>query len=155
MPKMHFAVVAVVFLGVFGPFGIVHAEPLRVGGLTCVSSPRVGLIKASRQMLRCVFRSNDPARHLVFSGSTRRLDFDSGIARGGALFFAVFASNTRISRRALRGNYEAAGGGLVPSLGLEANVLIGGSQRTIFLRPSAEDQIGVNLAAGVSNLAIR
>ena len=42
------------------------------------------------------------------------------------------------------------------SLGLGANVLIGGSQRTVFLQPqSAGGQIGTNLAAGVSNLAIR
>ena len=77
-------------------------------------------------------------------------------ARGGALFWVVFAPNTRIGRRTLRGNYEAANGGLVSSLGLGANVLIGGSQRTVFLQPlSAGGQIGTNLAAGVSNLAIR
>jgi hypothetical protein len=91
-----------------------------------------------------------------YSGSTRRLDFDIGAARGGALFWVVFAPNTRIRRRALRDNYEAANGNLVSSLGLGANVLIGGSQRTISLQPlSVEGQIGINLAAGVSNLSIR
>ena len=156
MPKMRFVMIAVVFLAVCDSLGIAHAEPIRVGGLTCASSPRVGLIVASRQMLRCVFRSSDPARHLVFSGSTRGLDFDIGAARGGALYWVVFASNTRISRRALRGNYEAASGSLVSDLGLGVTVLIGGSQRTIFLQPiSAEGQIGTNLAAGVSKLTIR
>ena len=154
MPEMRFAMIAVVFLAIFGPFGIAHAGPIQVGELTCASSPRVGLIIASRQMLRCVFRSSASARHLVYSGSTR--NFDIGAAQGGALFWVVFAPNTRIGRRTLRGNYEAANGGLVSSLGLGANVLIGGSQRTIFLQPlSAEGQIGINLAAGVSNLSIR
>lgn len=156
MPEMRFAMIAVVFLAIFGPLGIAHAGPIRVGELTCASSPRVGLIIASRQILRCVFRSRTPALHLVYSGSTRGLDFDMDAARGGALFWVVFAPNTRIGRRTLRGNYEAANGGLVSSLGLGANVLIGGSQRTVFLQPqSAGGQIGTNLAAGVSNLAIR
>jgi len=156
MLKMRFVMITVVFLAIFGPLGIAHAEPIRVGGLTCTSSPRVGLIIASRQMLRCASRSSAPPRHLVYSGSTRGLDFDIGAARRGALFWVVFAPNTRFSRRALRGNYEAANGSVMSNLGLGTNVLIGGSQRTIFLQPlSAEGQIGINLAAGVSNLSIR
>ena len=67
MPKMQFALIACSFLVIFGAPEIAHAQAIRVGGLTCDSSPRVGLIFGSRQKLRCVFRSSDPARHLVYS----------------------------------------------------------------------------------------
>ena len=155
MTKKRFALIAAFSL-VFGSLGIASAEPNRVGGLTCEPSPRVGLVIVSRQIIRCVFRSSDPARHLVYSGSIRGLDFDIGAARGGTLRWVVFAPNRRISRRALRGNYEAADGGSVSSLGLGANVLMGGTLRTIYLQPlTVEGQIGINLAAGVSNLSIR
>lgn len=41
-------------------------------------------------------------------------------------------------------------------LGLGANVLIGGSNRTISLQPlSVEGQVGVNLAVGVARLSLR
>ena len=94
MPEMRFAMIAVVFLAIFGPLGIAHAGPIRVGELTCASSPRVGLIIASRQILRCVFRSRTPALHLVYSGSTRGLDFDIGRStRRGAVLGRLCAKH--------------------------------------------------------------
>jgi hypothetical protein len=41
-------------------------------------------------------------------------------------------------------------------LGVGANVLVGGSNRTIALQPlSIEGQVGVNLALGVARLTLR
>jgi hypothetical protein len=41
-------------------------------------------------------------------------------------------------------------------LGVGANVLVGGSNRTISLQPlSIEGQVGVNLALGVARLVLR
>ena len=49
-----------------------------------------------------------------------------------------------------------ASGNASLGVGLGANVLIGGSNRTISLQPlSVEGQIGVNLAAGVARLTLR
>jgi hypothetical protein len=49
-----------------------------------------------------------------------------------------------------------ASGNAALGVGLGANVLIGGSHRTISLQPlSVEGQFGVNLALGVSRLTLR
>lgn len=149
--------------GILGAFMIAsaapafaQAQPVRVGGLTCDSGPRVGLIVGSRQHLRCVFRSNATGRHYTYSGTIGRLGLDVGVTGGGRLFWGVFAPTTHVGKGTLRGNYVGASGSASFGLGLGANVLIGGSNRTISLQPlSVEGQVGVNLAVGVARLTLR
>ena len=72
------------------------------------------------------------------------------------MFWAVFAPTSRVYRSTLVGNYVGASGNAALGVGLGANVLIGGSHRTISLQPlSVEGQFGVNLALGVSRLTLR
>ena len=72
------------------------------------------------------------------------------------MFWAVFAPTSRVYRSTLIGNYVGASGNAALGVGLGANVLIGGSHRTISLQPlSVEGQLGVNLALGVSRLTLR
>jgi hypothetical protein len=53
-------------------------------------------------------------------------------------------------------DYVGASGNVAVGLGLGAQVLIGGSRRTITLQPlSVEGQIGLNLALGVARLTLR
>ena len=114
-----------------------QAQPVRVGGLTCDTGPRVGLVLGSRQQLRCVFRSNATGRNYTYTGTIGRIGLDLGVTAGG-------------------GTYVGASGNASFGLGLGANVLIGGSNRTISLQPlSVEGQIGINLAAGVARLTLR
>ena len=133
-----------------------QAQPFRVGGLTCSTGPRVGLVLGSRQDMRCVFVASATGQQYVYRGLIRRLGVDIGVTRGGTLFWAVFARNSRIGRGTLRGSYVGASGNVALGLGLGAKVLIGGSRRTITLQPlSVEGQIGINLALGVANLTLR
>jgi Protein of unknown function (DUF992) len=130
--------------------------PFRIGGLTCSTGPRVGLVLGSRQDMRCVFVASATGQQYVYTGTIRRLGVDIGVTRGGTLFWAVFARNSQIGRGTLRGNYVGASGNVAVGLGLGAKVLIGGSRRTITLQPlSVEGQIGLNLALGVANLTLR
>ena len=140
-------------------FGTANAQaqlPFRVGGLTCSTGPRVGLVLGSRQDMRCVFVASATGRQYVYRGTIRRLGVDIGVTRGGTLFWAVFARNSQIGRGTLRGSYVGASGNVAVGLGLGAKVLVGGSRRTITLQPlSVEGQIGLNLALGVANLVLR
>ena len=130
--------------------------PFRVGGLTCSTGPRVGLVLGSRQDMRCVFRASGTGNQYIYAGTIRRLGLDVGITRGGTLFWAVFARNSPIGRGTVRGNYVGASANAALGMGLGANVLIGGSRRTVTLQPlSVEGQIGINLALGVSSLRLR
>jgi hypothetical protein len=132
-----------------------HAEVFRVGRLLCTSTPRIGMVLGSTQELRCVFRAVNSGREYIYAGRIRRVGLDIGVTSAGTLSWAVFAKNARIGPATLRGSYVGASGNLAFGPGLGANVLIGGSRRTIALQPlSVERSIGLNLAAGVSHLTL-
>jgi hypothetical protein len=134
-----------------------HARPqmFRVGRLVCSSTPRIGLVVGSTQALRCVFHATRPPRQYIYEGRVRRIGLDLGVTSGGVLSWAVIAKNSRIGPGTLRGHYVGASGNVALGLGLGANVLIGGSRRSVMLQPlSVERSIGVNLAAGVASLTL-
>jgi Protein of unknown function (DUF992) len=132
-----------------------HAEAFRVGRLVCSSTPRVGLVLGSAQQLRCEFFSRNTSQRYLYAGRIRRVGLDVGVTSAGTLAWAVFARNSRVGPGTLRGSYVGASGNFAFGPGLGANVLIGGSRRTVALQPlSIERSIGLNLAAGVANLTL-
>jgi hypothetical protein len=61
-----------------------------------------------------------------------------------------------LAPRALAGTYAGASGDVSLGLGVGANALVGGSNRTVSLQPlSVEGQVGVNLALGVAGLRLQ
>jgi hypothetical protein len=132
-----------------------RADAFRVGRLVCFSSARVGLVLGSAQSLRCVFNAQRPPRQYVYEGRIRRVGLDLGVTSAGTLSWAVFARNSQIGPGTLRGSYVGASGNIAFGPGLGANVLIGGSRRSVMLQPlSIERSIGLSLAAGVTNLTL-
>jgi Protein of unknown function (DUF992) len=130
------------------------AQLFRAGRLLCFSSARIGLIVGSSQSLRCEFHATTGHRY-IYTGRIRRVGIDIGATSGGILSWLVLAKNSRVGPGTLRGTYVGAGGSVAFGPGLGANVLIGGSRRSIALQPiSIERQIGVNLAAGVTSLTL-
>jgi len=131
------------------------AGTFRVGRLLCLSTPRIGLVVGSTQSLRCIFDMRRPSRRYLYEGRIHRLGFDIGVTQSGTLSWVVLARNSRIGPGTLRGSYVGASGSIALGPGLGANVLIGGSRRSIVLQPlSVERTIGLNLAAGVTNLTL-
>ena len=138
---------------------IAEAQPARVkaGTLTCAISPGVGLIVASQRGLQCTYTPVARGRREGYVGSITRVGLDVGVTAGGNLIWAVYAPTARPWRRGgLAGSYGGASGEASIGAGLGANVLVGGSNRTIALQPlSVQGQVGVNLALGVANLELR
>jgi Protein of unknown function (DUF992) len=156
MLKICLLVISCTFMAALSRPAFAQAQPVRVGGLTCNTGPRVGLIVGSRQNLRCVFQSSATGLRYDYTGTIGRLGLDVGITGGGRLFWGVFAPTSHVGRGTLRGTYVGASGNASFGVGLGANVLIGGSHRTISLQPlSVEGQVGVNLAVGVARLTLR
>jgi Protein of unknown function (DUF992) len=154
MSTTHWSIAACVFLAVTTSASA-QTAPVRAGGLTCETGARVGLLVGSRQHMRCVFRSNTGQTY-NYTGTITRLGLDVGVTGGGRLFWGVFAPTSHIGPGALRGNFVGASGNASLGLGLGANVLVGGSHRTISLQPlSVEGQVGINLALGVAGLRLR
>jgi hypothetical protein len=79
-----------------------------------------------------------------------------GISAGGVFAWAVFAPTVGVPAGALAGEYFGASGDIGIGLGVGANVLLGGSGRTIALQPlSLEGSVSLNVALGVSGLQLR
>jgi len=125
----------------------------RVGVLECRVGPGVGMIITSSKALSCRFR---PARgggvRDRYVGTVRRFGLDIGATGAGAIVWAVFAPSS-LGRGALAGTYVGASAEATLGAGLGANVLVGGSNRTISLQPlSVQAQTGLNIAAGVGEI---
>jgi Protein of unknown function (DUF992) len=132
-----------------------QAGRTRVGTLTCNISPGVGLIVGGQRQLSCIYASARGRAREAYEGTVSTLGLDIGATSGGQLTWAVFAP-TRLRRAALAGTYAGTTAGGTVGAGASANVLVGGSDRTVVLQPvSAQVQTGVNIAAGVSRMELR
>jgi hypothetical protein len=130
------------------------AQQARAGLLTCDVSAGLGLILGSRKSISCTFAPDRRGRREDYDGSITKFGLDLGITGGGVMVWAVF-TDTVAGPGFLAGNYVGASGEASVGAGLGANVLIGGSNRTVGLQPvSVSGQIGLNLALGVAALRL-
>ena len=132
-----------------------QGNTIRQGVLTCRISASVGLLVGSRQRLRCQFRS-ESGRTQKYIGTIGRLGFDIGFTAGGVMTWAVLASTPTIPSGALAGEFVGASGDISAGLGVGANLLVGGTRKSVSLQPlSVEGQVGVNLALGVARMKLK
>jgi hypothetical protein len=127
-----------------------------VGSLTCRLGPSVGLIIGSRQRMQCRFASASDGRSERYLGTVTRFGLDLGVTIGGIMRWSVLTRTRSIGRGVLAGNYVGASGDASLGIGIGAQVLVGGSRRTVVLQPlSVSGRAGVNIAAGVTGLTLR
>jgi uncharacterized protein DUF992 len=132
-----------------------QANRTKVGTLSCDVSAGIGLIITSKKDLTCMFTPSQPGPREVYVGSISKFGLDLGATAGGEMVWAVYAPTTR-KFGALAGNYGGATAEATVGAGLGANVLVGGSDRTVALQPvSVQGQAGLNVAAGVAELRLR
>lgn len=146
------AVVAAVALPV--PTMAQAPDRTKAGTLTCDISAGIGLIIASKKDVTCMFTPSQAGPREVYTGSIGKFGLDVGATSGGEMIWAVFAPSDR-KFGALAGNYGGASAEATVGAGVGANVLIGGSNRTVTLQPvSVTGQTGLNLAVGVAGLEL-
>lgn len=127
----------------------------KVGTLTCDISGGIGMIIASKKDVTCMFTPSQPGPREVYVGAISKFGLDVGATAGGEMIWAVYAPSNRVFG-ALAGNYGGASAEATVGAGLGANVLVGGSNRTVALQPvSVQGQAGLNLAVGVAGLELR
>ena len=130
-------------------------ERTKVGTVTCDISGGIGLIITSRKEVACMFTPSQPGPREVYTGSISKFGLDLGATAGGEMVWAVYAPTTR-RFGALAGHYGGASAEATVGAGVGANVLVGGSNRTVTLQPvSVQGQAGLNLAVGVAGLELR
>jgi hypothetical protein len=129
-------------------------DRVQAGTLACDVSPGVGLIVLSQRALNCNFSPAVPGPVEAYTGTITKVGVDLGVTTGGVLIWAVYAPTSR-GYGALSGHYAGATAEATVGAGLGANVLIGGSNRTVALQPlSGQAQGGLNVAAGIAEIEL-
>lgn len=127
---------------------------VRIGVLVCDIAGGAGFILGSRKALACTF-DGLRIRDETYGGSITKIGIDAGATGGSRLIWAVFAPSWNVGPGALSGFYGGVTAELTPGVGLGANVLIGGWQRSIVLQPlSLQGQVGANVAAGIAGMRL-
>ena len=147
------AAVAVAGLGLAGA---ANAAPhgVRVGDLTCNVASGWGFVFGSSKDLHCTYRGNGHFEH--YTGSISKFGVDVGYTEGGVLVWGVFAPTSDMRKGALEGDYVGASAQATVGLGLGANALVGGFDKSIDLQPiSVEGSKGLNVAAGIGSISLK
>ena len=128
----------------------------QVGMLSCKVDPSIGFILAGHQSMQCRFTQNEPNPPQAYEGALNMVGLNIGITADSVLGWAVFAPTIGVPAGALAGDYVGASGAIGIGVGGGANVLIGGSGRTVALQPvSLQGSVALNIALGVSALTLR
>jgi len=146
------AAIAAVTLALSVPSAQAQPQRLQVGQLTCSLSASVGLLVGSQRNVNCIFRGAPSEPEEAYTGTMTRVGLDVGFTTGGIISWTVFADTNRYAGM-LAGTYGGPTAEVSVAAGLGANVLVGGSRRTVALQPlSVQGQVGLDIGAGISAL---
>jgi hypothetical protein len=148
------ALAAILALGLAASPALAAKKGVKIGVLTCDVAGGVGMIIGSSRSVDCYFEGTVGQReHYV--GTIGKLGLDIGVTGKAIMGWAVFAPG-KLKSGALAGNYAGASAEATVAVGLGANVLVGGSNKSIALQPfSVQAQTGLNIAAGVASLKLK
>ena len=128
---------------------------VKVGTLTCDVAAGAGFVFGSTKNLTCQYA---PSRASVerYSGTISKWGVDIGYTGKGKLVWAVMAPTSDVRPGAIEGEYAGATAQANVGVGLGANVLIGGLDKSIALQPlSVEGSTGLNVAAGIGQISLK
>ena len=128
---------------------------VEVGILRCTVSGGVGYLLGSSKPMRCTFSHNSgPPEY--YEGRVTKIGIDIGYTKETHIAWAVLAPTRDVPPRSLDGRCAGVTAEATVGGGVGANVLLGGSRRSIMLQPlSVQTQTGLNIAAGVAGLRLR
>jgi hypothetical protein len=127
---------------------------VNVGALNCNVSSGIGFIFGSSRSLTCIFTRPDGTAER-YTGDISRFGVDIGFTSSAAIVWAVFSPSANVAAGSLAGTYAGPSASATAGVGVGANVLIGGSNKTISLQPvSIEGNTGLNVAAGIAGMTL-
>jgi hypothetical protein len=135
-----------------------HAQSnVQIGLLDCVVEAGGGFIVGSTKDVSCVFdpAGNRPAEN--YYGVVKKFGLDVGRTGKSYIKWGVLApSADAYAPGALAGNYVGVSAEATVGVGVGANALIGGSNKSFILQPiSVQAQEGLNLAVGFTEFELR
>jgi hypothetical protein len=132
------------------------AQPskIQVGQLKCSVSSGIGLIVASQRNVNCAFGGQPGEPDESYTGTMTIIGLDVGFTTGSVIVWGVFADTNHYAGM-LAGTYVGATAQATVGAGAGANVLVGGSNRSVSLPPlSVQSQVGLNAAGGIGTLEL-
>jgi Protein of unknown function (DUF992) len=144
-------IAALMAVAIVAPHRAEASSGVKIGSLNCTVAGGVGLILGSSKGMNCIFHPLSGEAE-DYTGSVSKLGIDIGITGPTYIAWAVFAPG-RLNPGALEGSYSGATAEASIGLGLGANVLVGGSRKSVALQPiSVQGQTGLNIAAGIARM---
>ena len=145
----------VMMTALVGAAGPVSAQSSKVvaGTLTCEGQGTIGMIVGSKETLHCQYAPASGGQSQAYSGTITRVGLDIGVRGKSVLIWTVLGSSSEVPRDALNGNFAGVSADIAAVVGGGANILLGGSARSVVLQPlSIKGETGINVAVGVSEL---
>jgi len=139
------------------PISTATAQGAKVvaGTLTCKGGPSVGLVVGSQQKIDCNFNPAGKGRVREYKGTITKVGLDIGFKAESVIVWTVLGSSDKVPSKVLIGNYGGVSAEATVALGVGANALVGGSDKSVVLQPlSVQGQSGLNLAVGVTGLTL-
>jgi hypothetical protein len=155
--KSHFRVMLTAAAAIVALSGAAQAAPagIKVGTLTCDVAAGAGFVFGSTKDLTCSYAPSN-ARVERYTGSISKWGVDIGYTGKGKLVWAVMAPTSDVRPGAIEGEYAGASAQANVGVGLGANVLVGGFDKSIALQPvSVEGSTGLNVAAGIGQISLK
>ena len=153
--KFVMACAGAVVLGSAAGFAMpAHAAGVKVGALTCHVASGWGFVFGSTKDIRCTYAPNkgEPER---YSGEIKKFGVDIGYTRDGVLVWGVVAPTSSLKPGSLEGDYAGATASATLGVGVGANALVGGFDKSVALQPlSVEGNKGLNVAAGIGAISL-
>jgi uncharacterized protein DUF992 len=148
------AVVAVGSLALATPAPAQQAG-VAVGTLTCNVSSGWGFIFGSSRDLRCSY-SPRPGVTEHYAGTIQKFGVDIGYVSNAVMVWSVIAPTSDVAPSALSGQYVGATASATVGVGVGANVLVGGFEKSVTLQPvSIEGNQGLNVAGGIGAISLK
>jgi len=128
----------------------------QAGILSCKLNPSVGFVIFGHQSMECRFVPSAPLPPQIYEGALNTVGIDIGVVGTGGLAWAVLAPTAGVPAGALAGTYVGASGDVALGVGVGANILFGGSNRSFALQPlSVEGSVALDVTLGLSALQLQ
>ena len=156
MRKILFATAMTVVLSPLGNHANAAEAGVKVGALTCNIDSGWGFIIGSSKKIHCDYRPNNGAVVDHYEGSISKFGADIGFTSAGKLVWEVIAPASDIRPGTLQGDYAGATASATAGVGVGANVLVGGMDKSFTLQPvSFEGNTGLNVSGGIGVMSLK
>ena len=129
---------------------------VKAGYLKCDVEGNVSFIFGSSRDITCTYSPQGANRVDRYTGKIQKYGIDIGYQSNGVIIWVVVAPTGDVGAGSLAGDYGGVTAAVALGLGVGANALIGGNNKTIVLQPlSVEGIEGINIAGGIGILSLK